>query len=72
MESVWVGVGFLWLFCREDWEVGGDCLADFAVLREDVRMRVIGGGVADPDALSVGESGLADEERGLLTLRVAE
>ena len=69
---MWDWVGFFPLLCREEWEIKGDCLLDFAVLSEDVRTRVIGGGVADSEALSVGESGFVDEDKELLTPRVAE
>ena len=45
----------------------------FAALREEERTRVIGGGVAAPEALSkgVGELGDFDDGRGLLAPRVA-
>lgn len=45
----------------------------FAALREEERTRVIGGGVADPEAVSEGlcELGDFDDGRGLLAPRVA-
>ncbi len=67
-------MGFLWVVGGEVLEIDGEWRAGFEVLREEERTRVMGGGVADLEALSegVGESGGTDAGRGLLAPRAAE